>query len=397
MSIYENEEIVFGEDREEIKNWDDDQINHKYLEGDVRIVTEQARYPLNTITILLDSGNYELNPIFQRRHRWDNQKRSRLIESFIMNVPIPPIFLYENEYSHYEVMDGLQRLTTINKFYRDEFELEGLEYWQELNGKKYSQLPEKIKQGIDRRYISSIILLQETAKDLNQANTMKQLVFERINNGGIKLEGQETRNAIYNGKMNQLCLKLSENQYLHRLLMMPLKEDFSCEEEYEDALITDKLYSDMTDVEYVLRYFAMRQIEGYSGRTLKSFLDIYLKKANILDVEVLEKLESNFNQTVEFVYELLGENAFQLWRKRKNGWKWLERPTTSVYDAIMFILNEMYPYKEELINKKDTIREQIKELYEQHESDFEGRNNNKNDIQKRRELFKEFFSKYLGE
>ena len=105
-----------------------------------------------------------------------------------MNVPIPPIFLYENEYSHYEVMDGLQRMTTIYEFYQDKFALKGLEQWAELNGKVYSVLPEKIRQGIDRRYLSSIILLHESAKDQQKAQEMKQLVFERINSGGVKLD-----------------------------------------------------------------------------------------------------------------------------------------------------------------------------------------------------------------
>lgn len=69
----------------------DSEINEKYLKGDVRIVTEQARYPLNQIKIMFDGESYERHPEFQRRHRWDVLK-IKLIESFIMNVPIPPIF-----------------------------------------------------------------------------------------------------------------------------------------------------------------------------------------------------------------------------------------------------------------------------------------------------------------
>src|SRR4028119_1385741 len=85
----------------------DDEINEKYKKGEIRIVTEQARYPLDTIENMLDSKQgdrkkYLLNPEYQRRKRWDNTRKSRLIESFIMNVPIPPIFLYEVDYSIYE-------------------------------------------------------------------------------------------------------------------------------------------------------------------------------------------------------------------------------------------------------------------------------------------------------
>jgi hypothetical protein len=76
-----------------------DEINAKYDRGEIRIVTEQARYPLGSIADLLASGDYKLDPDYQRRHRWSVQQRSRLIESFIMNVPVPPVFLYEWDYS----------------------------------------------------------------------------------------------------------------------------------------------------------------------------------------------------------------------------------------------------------------------------------------------------------
>jgi uncharacterized protein with ParB-like and HNH nuclease domain len=185
----------------------DNNINEKYKKGEIRIVTEQARYPLDSIETMLDSQKYILNPEYQRRKRWDNTRKSRLIESFIMNVPIPPIFLYEVDYSIYEVMDGLQRLTAIYDFYKGKFDLEGLEYWQELNGRNYKNLPQQVKRGIDRRYLSSIVLLQETAKSSEEADFLKQIVFERLNSGGEKLTPQETRNALHNGKFNQLCIK----------------------------------------------------------------------------------------------------------------------------------------------------------------------------------------------
>ena len=106
MSFFPNEKIDFLEQEEDLESQlTSQEINEKYDKGEVRIITEQARYPLNTIVSLVNSGDYELNPEFQRRYRWSNQQKSRLIESFIMNVPIPPIFLYEDKFSHYEVMD----------------------------------------------------------------------------------------------------------------------------------------------------------------------------------------------------------------------------------------------------------------------------------------------------
>ena len=263
LLMFPGEELDFdGGQGAQVEKASHDEIDAKYVAGEVRIVSEQARYPLVSIPPMLASGSYLLRPEFQRRHRWDTAKQSRLIESLIMNVPIPPVFLYEDTYSHYEVMDGLQRLTTICNFYSDSFELEGLEEWPELNGMKYSELPGQVKRGIDRRYISSVILLQETAKDPAEAARMKQLVFERLNSGGIKLEPQEARNAIYPGPLNELCIHLARNKFLCRMWGIP--ESMSDTEDELDTnlpteLLENESYRKMEDVELVLRFFAYRQ------------------------------------------------------------------------------------------------------------------------------------------
>ncbi|EPB4311023.1 DUF262 domain-containing protein, partial [Yersinia enterocolitica] len=277
------EEINFSIPDESLENLSDDEINKKYIQGEIRIVTEQARYPLNTISSqIVHNKDYKLDPEFQRRHRWNNKRRSALIESLIINVPIPPIFLYEYDFSSYEVMDGLQRLTAIAKFYDDEFELEGLSQWPELNGRTYSTLPDKIRKGIDRRYISSIILLNETAKTSVQADFMKQMVFDRINSGGELLTPQEKRNANFNGLFNKLCINLSSNEYLCKMwnipeqLISPNGESLDSEER-----VSNGLFKDMGDVELVLRFFSYRQRGRLQrGLSLEKYLDKFLEQAN---------------------------------------------------------------------------------------------------------------------
>lgn len=100
----------------------DDAINEKYETGEARIITEQGAVKLSLVKGVFNAKNYQLTPKYQRRITWDTKKRSKLIESFIMNVPVPPVFVYETEFNQYQVMDGLQRITAIIDFYSDKYE-----------------------------------------------------------------------------------------------------------------------------------------------------------------------------------------------------------------------------------------------------------------------------------
>jgi len=369
----------------------DDEINEKYKKGEIRIVTEQARYPLNSIEAMLDSAKYIRNPEYQRRKRWNNTRKSRLIESFIMNVPIPPIFLYEIDYSIYEVMDGQQRLTAIYDFYKGKFELEGLEYWQELNGRNYQNLPEQVQKGIDRRYLSSIILLQETAKSKEEAEYLKQIVFERLNSGGEKLTAQETRNALHNGKFNRLCIKLSENDPFRKMWYLPL------ESEGEEKLLENESYRKMEDVELVLRFFAYRHIDN-SKSPVDKFLDEYLKQANNYSEETIDNLGNIFQETIQLIYSILGDSAFIPPREQRNR----NTPLKTIYDPIMQVFANNIPHKESLLRNKADIKSNLysnKELLyikeENNRSLFDGRYNSKKDVEARIQYFHDFLKNYI--
>jgi hypothetical protein len=369
----------------------DDEINEKYKKGEIRIVTEQARYPLDSIETMLDNKKYILDPEYQRRKRWNNTRKSKLIESFIMNVPIPPIFLYEIDYSIYEVMDGQQRLTAIYDFYKGKFELEGLEYWQELEGRNYQNLPEQVRRGIDRRYLSSIILLQETAKSQKEAEDLKQIVFERLNSGGEQLTPQETRNALQNGKFNQLCIKLSKNEYFRKMWNFPL------ESEGEKKLLENESYKKMEDVELVLRFFAYRHIDKLKSPVDK-FLDEYLKQANIYPDETMNKLENLFNETINLIYKILENSAFIPPKEGRNR----KTPLKTIYDPIMQVFANNISYKDVLIENKETIQ---KNLYSNKQAPFiqevgrrnlfDGSYNNKKDVEARIKYFNNFLQSYI--
>lgn len=405
IHLLPGEQIQFApEETSQLRFASDSDINEKYVKGEIRIVTEQARYPINTIAGIVEDSAYRLSPEYQRRHRWRPDRQSRLIESLIMNVPIPPIFLYEYDYSKYEVMDGLQRLTAIHDFYRDKFELTDLTEWVELNGKKYSELPSKIKEGIDRRYLSSVILLKETARNEGDALRLKQLVFERINSGGVRLSDQESRNAIFDGPLNQACIRLSRNRSLCRLWGIPDPTDgeIAGGNASEERISNDQ-FREMDDVELVLRFFAHRQKSQLqkSGESLRAYHDRFLQYGNGFSEMTISQLSALFEQTIEFAEQLLGERAFWLYRKRtvkgRDHWSWLERPATTVFDPLMFVLSTLLSDKDMLLAKANSMEEPIKRFYTDNYTVFEGRNVNPSALHERERKYQEFFARILAE
>lgn len=377
----------------------DEELNSRYVKGEIRIVTEQARYPLAGILQMLqetksdESGKstprYMLDPEYQRRHRWSNERKSRLIESFLLNVPVPPVFLYERDLARFEVMDGRQRLTALSDFYADKFALTGMEYWPDLDGRRYSDLPSKVRDGIDRRYISSIILLQETASSEAQAGTLKKLVFERLNSGGVKLGSQETRNAIYSGPLNTLCLQASENQDFRRLWGIPQEpnaadnmRDDDAEESLDDATATGiRMFERMEDVELVLRFFAYRQIREFKAglNKISEFLDLFLMRGNRFPANVLADYRAMFESTTSFLCATLGTEAFTILDSGRR------RATKIVYDPLMYIANspDVVPHRAALVANSSLLREELQKMYANHAELFSGRRTNFADSQQR--------------
>lgn len=385
----------------------DAQLNKRYVQEGVRIVVEQARYPLNQILAMftdtfeispgVTEAKYKRDPEYQRRHRWDDGRKSRLIESFLMNVPVPPVFLYEYELARFEVMDGRQRLTALMDFYGNSLVLTGLQHWPELNGRTYSSLPSSIRDGIDRRYLSSIILLNETAATEEQAAFLKKLVFERLNSGGVRLSGQETRNAVYNGRLNDLCLELSKTTELRAMLGTPLEveasvplddeeaedgESVASERDPEGVEVTNmgrKMFESMEDVEIVLRFFAYRHLSKFSQglNRITDFLDEFLIKGNKFDSETLAEYKRLFRQNIEFWHTVSGATAFQVKGSNRHFSK-------IAYDALMYassaLTNEQIAT---LLSDPQVVRDAVSSMYDNHSPVFGGRKTNTADAHRR--------------
>ena len=384
----------------------EEEINEKYEIGEARIVTEQGAIKLPLVKDVFTNGKYDRKPIYQRRITWDNKKRSRLIESFIMNIPVPPIFIYEVEYGKYEVMDGLQRISAIMDFYDNEYALEGLTEWPELNTKKYSELPKKIKEGIDRRQISVVSLLKESAKSQEQEQRMKRMVFERLNTGGVKLEDQEIRNALYNGEFNKLCKELSTNTTFRKLWGIPVSvdEDNNTKELYQldtvdsldvaDELALNNLYMRMYDVELVLRFFAMRHVNEYSGQ-LSDFLDKCMIFGNTILEENSDRgdvLKELFINTIEIANKMFGDKAFCQYKEIRNQFK-CSKPQKMIYDSLMLALTK-YDINS-VPNNNKLITQYMEKAYKQNEEMFNGKKQSKTDILNRADFFEKIVQNIL--
>jgi Protein of unknown function DUF262 len=366
----------------------DSEINTKYESGEQRILTEINREKLPSFVEALNKPGYmDVRPFYQRRERWDAKMQSRLIESFLINIPVPPIILYEKEFNFYEVMDGQQRITALRDFYENRLKLTGLELWSELNGRTYATLPAKIRAGIDRRSISSIVVITESASNPEEALLLKQLAFERLNTGGVALSRQEVRNCLYYGKFNQLLLDLATNPIFAKAWGIPIDN--------RGELLQNNLYKKMEDAELVLRFFALRHADDFR-RGMEGFLDLYMIKSRNFSDEDIEILKNIFIQTINLADKIYEDNLFKPFDPESGIWK--NNAYKAYYDAVMVGLSRHLPDADVLVERKSRVIEETKRLFKEDISKlFTGGGRTKTDIQERIRLFDDMLSQVIAE
>jgi hypothetical protein len=366
------------------------EINEKYESGEKRILTEINREKLPSFVEALSKNPKYMNlrPFYQRRARWNNKMQSRLIESFLINIPVPPIILYEINYNSYEVMDGQQRITAIRDFYTNKFALTGLDLWPELNKLKYDDLSAKIRAGLDRRSISSIVILRESTSDPEEALFLKQKTFERLNTGGVDLSQQEVRNCLYYGKFDSLLIELARNPIFAEAWGIPIEED-------NPKLSTNTLYKKMEDAELVLRFFALRNVEHFRNG-MEGFLDLYMIKSLSFSEQDIEFLKSVFLQTIDLAYKIYEKNLFKPFAPKSHSWE--KKPYKAYYDAVMVGLSRHLDESEILLNRKVKIIEETKKLFDKVESRLlTGEGRTKADIQERIRIFDDMLVQVIGD
>jgi hypothetical protein len=184
-------------------------ITRKFEDAQSALVLQASDLSLQTITQMVQAGAIEVSPQYQRRDRWKVTAQAQLIESFLINVPVPPVYLAEDDFGTYSVIDGKQRITAIANFLSGKFALTGLSKFQELNGLTFGELPPQLRNALSiRPYLRVVTLLRQTDEDL------KYEVFTRLNTSGEPLLPQEIRNAVFRGRFNELLFSLSQDPFL---------------------------------------------------------------------------------------------------------------------------------------------------------------------------------------
>lgn len=247
-------------------------------------------------------------PPFQRKFVWSKKQSSHFIESLLLGLPVPGIFLAREDNNKLLVIDGQQRLTTLKRFCSEEsFTLEDVQ--QDFENKKYNDLEPEDRRRLDDSLIHATIIKQEFPEE-NEDNKGIYYVFQRLNTGGTMLRPQDIRAAIYHGKFNELLNILNKNKNW--------REIFS----NDDSEETD-LYK--RDQELILRFFVLYFMSEQYKTPMEEFLNAYMSYNRHLEHQSAEQLRQLFENTIEIIYKTLGSKAF----KPKKAFN------AAIFDAVM--------------------------------------------------------------
>lgn len=281
--------------------------------------------------IILDSD-------FQREAVWGNKQKSELIESVLMGLPIPVMYLFEDKYGNLIVVDGRQRLTAFFEFLDNKFALSELKILKSLSNKKFDEIDPIYQSKIEDYQLITQIIKPPTP------DSVTFHIFDRVNRGGTPLNNQEMRNALYQGNSTKLLDRLSKNEYFNQATSKGLKS------------------KRMKDKYVILRSIAFhllmnkKLVDGKGNQIeYKGDMDEFLGKTmeclNKFNESILDNIESQFELAMININRILGEDAFRL---RKVGDKRKSPINMNVFETIVYIIMNINCTKEkdELIRKK---------------------------------------------
>jgi len=344
-------------------------IERHFETGRLRVVQERSELFLPHVVDFIERDKWgNLRPEYQRRLRWDDTKKSRLIESFIMNVPVPPVFLYEVNLGSYEVMDGQQRLNAIVDFLQGRFELTGLKIWPSLNGRSFARLPPMVRRGLERAKVSSITLMSDSSASSGDDMDLRAQVFERLNTGGERLNPQELRNSLFSGSFNRLIVELAKLPEFSNAWDIPSHQEHTRSDGTSDQILRDNnLFKRMLDVEIVLRFFAFRDDNLISG-SVRAMLDNTMKSLRGADDAAISVMRADFVETLATALSVFGEALFRLPPPQGRTKGPLSRP---IYDAEMVAIFRLRHRRDEILAKAPDVSASVLALASQGAEKYE--------------------------
>ena len=237
-------------------------------------------------------------PQWQRKDSvWSQAQASKLIESFLLKIPVPVVYLSKTKDGKYEVIDGLQRLTSVFKFFNNEYKLTHLNRLTHLSGKKFKDLDEKLQGNLEDVTLRTFELSSDTDPD------MRFMVFERLNTGGTKLNEMEIRNCIFRGKLNDLITELADSENF-RL----------CHG------LTEKTTKRMQDRFLVLRFLAFYEKTHCKYKTsLKKFLNEFQEYYKNPNDAKLQEYRQQFDHCIKASITVFGQLGFRLKKEEHQG------------------------------------------------------------------------------
>lgn len=295
---------------------------------------------LDALLKRIENDEIEFDASFQRKAGlWNKRQKSQLIESIFLRIPLPAFYFDASDDGRWLIIDGLQRVTALRQFVVDKtLKLEEMEFFPELNGCNYDKLPRAFQRRIDETVINVYLVNPATPANV------KFNIFKRINTGGLELEPQEIRNALFQGKATVF---LQECAGLDSFLAAT---DGSVKSER------------MLDREFVLRYvsFCYLDLDEYTGN-IDEFLNEGMKFLNRADDDLLEKIKSGFEQVMENMSRIMGRNAF-----RKICRDGRRRPINkAIFESWCIAIKGMSNDKiENLVRHRDKVQERYMDLCE---------------------------------
>lgn len=312
----ENEEEF---DKQEEKNLSEETTEYTTPFDPKDIDVQAVQTTMSTLIKRLEHKEIDLNTQFQRASNlWSPKNMSRLIESLLIRFPLSPFFFNESNDDLWQVVDGLQRLSTIQKFVIDkEFKLTELEFLPEYNDASYNDLPRIMQRRIEEAQITYYLI------KLGTPTNLKYSLFHRINTGGVTLNSQEIRHALNQGNNNGYASKF-------------LKEITDTNLFKEVVGVPDKR---MFDKELILRYIALKS-KNYTAykSPMTTFLNDAMEDLGSLSKEKLSELKADLLNALELAKNIFGDRAF---RRPLNDNSKIKVANRALFEVISVLFSEL--------------------------------------------------------